>query len=98
MVIKERSVGKLYIDGREALDTLDKCEVVPCDIEKDEKIMNVMNAFKEFSVSFCGSIKYKRNDALSFMYNMKITNNYLKLHGGIMTREVAGRKGVRKIR
>jgi len=27
---------------------------------------------------------------------MKITNNYLKLHGGIMAREVAGRKGKRK--
>ena len=30
------------------------------------------------------------------MYGMKITNNYLKLHGGIMAREVAGRKGKRK--
>lgn len=33
---------------------------------------------------------------LSLMYGRKITNNYLKLHGGIMAREVAGRKGKRK--
>lgn len=94
MVIKERSVGKLYIDGREVLD---KYEVVESDIVKDEIIMNIP-IIREFSVSFCGRIKYKRNDVLSLMYNMKITNNYLKLHGGIMTREVAGRKRVRKIR
>ena len=50
---------------------------------------------EELTVTF-SDFRLKRNAMLSLMYGRKITNNYLKLHGGIMAREVAGRKGKRK--
>lgn len=37
-------------------------------------------------------IEVKRLDALSLMYDMKITNNWLKMHGGIMVRRGGKRK------
>ena len=94
MVVKERYIGALYIDGKKVAD---KCEEIVETVELDMDFRDrALNFPEKLTVTF-SDFRLKRNDMLSLMYGMKITNNYLKLHGGIMTREVAGRrKGKRK--
>lgn len=93
MVVKERHIGALYIDGKKVAD---KCEEIVETVELDMDFRDrALNFPEKLTVTF-SDFRLKRNDMLSLMYGMKITNNYLKLHGGIMTREVAGRKGKRK--
>lgn len=93
MVVKERHIGTLYIDGKKVAD---KCEEIVETVELDMDFRDrALNFPEKLTVTF-SDFRLKRNDMLSLMYGMKITNNYLKLHGGIMTREVAGRKGKRK--
>lgn len=93
MVVKERHIGALYIDGKKVAD---KCEEIVETVELDMDFRDrALNFPEKLTVTF-SDFRLKRNDMLSLMYGMKITNNYLKLHGGIMEREVAGRKGKRK--
>lgn len=93
MVVKERHIGALYIDGKKVAD---KCEEIVETVELDMDFRDrALNFPEKLTVTF-SDFRLKRNDMLSLMYGMKITNNYLRLHGGIMTREVAGRKGKRK--
>lgn len=96
MAVKERHIGALYIDGKKVAD---KCEEIVETVELDM----VDRDFRDRALNFpekltvtISDFRFKRNDMLSLMYGKKITNNYLKLHGGIMAREVAGRKGKRK--
>lgn len=93
MVVKERHIGALYIDGKKVAD---KCEEIVETVELDMDFRDRALNFPEKLTATFSDFRLKRNDMLSLMYGMKITNNYLKLHGGIMTREVAGRKGKRK--
>lgn len=93
MAVKERHIRALYIDGKKVAD---KCEEIVETVELDMDFRDrALNFPEKLTVTF-SDFRLKRNDMLSLMYGMKITNNYLKLHGGIMTREVAGRKGKRK--
>lgn len=93
MVVKERHIGALYIDGKKVAD---KCEEIVETVELDMDFRDrALNFPEKLTVTF-SDFRLKRNDMLSLMYGMKITNNYLKLHGGIMAREVAGRKCKRK--
>lgn len=93
MAVKKRHIGELYIDGKKVAD---KCEgiieAVVCDTDFRDRAFFFP---EKMGVTF-SAFRLKRNAMLSLMYGKKITNNYLKLHGGIMTREVAGRKGKRK--
>lgn len=93
MAVKERHIGALYIDGKKVAD---KCEEIVETVELDKDFRDrALNFPEKLTVTF-SDFRLKRNGMLSLMYGMKITNNYLKLHGGIMVREVAGRKGKRK--
>lgn len=93
MAVKEGYIGALYIDGKKVAD---KCEEIVETVEFDMDFRDRALSFPEKLTVTFSDFRLKRNDMLSLMYGMKITNNYLKLHGGIMTREVAGRKGKRK--
>lgn len=93
MAVKEGYIGALYIDGKKVAD---KCEEIVETVELDMDFRDRALSFPEKLTVTFSDFRLKRNDMLSLMYGMKITNNYLKLHGGIMTREVAGRKGKRK--
>lgn len=93
MAVKERYIGSLYIDGKKVAD---KCEEIVETVELDMDFRDRALSFPEKLTVTFSDFRLKRNDMLSLMYGMKITNNYLKLHGGIMVREVAGRKGKRK--
>ena len=93
MAVKERYIGALYIDGKKVAD---KCEEIVETVELDMDFRDRALNFPEKLTVTLSDFRLKRNAMLSLMYGKKITNNYLKLHGGIMTREVAGRKGKRK--
>lgn len=93
MAVKERHIGALYIDGKKVAD---KCEEIVETVELDMDFRDRALNFPEKLTVTISDFRLKRNGMLNLMYGMKITNNYLKLHGGIMTREVAGRKGKRK--
>ena len=93
MAVKERHIGALYIDGKKVAD---KCEEIVETVELDMDFRDrALNFPEKLTVTF-SDFRLKRNGMLSLMYGMKIINNYLKLHGGIMAREVAERKGKRK--
>lgn len=93
MAVKERYIGALYIDGKKVVD---KCEEIVETVELDMDFRDrALNFPEKLTVTF-SDFRLKRNDMPSLMYGMKITNNYLKLHGGIMERDIAGRKGKRK--
>lgn len=93
MAVKKRHIGALYIDGKKVAD---KCEEIVETVEFDMDFRDRALNFPEKLTVTLSDFRLKRNAMLSLMYGKKITNNYLKLHGGIMTREVAGRKGKRK--
>ena len=81
MVVKKRHIGALYIDGKKVAD---KCEEIVETVELDMDFRDrALNFPEKLTVTF-SDFRLKRNDMLSLMYGMKITNNYLKLHGGIM--------------
>lgn len=95
MAVKKRAVGELYFNGEKIAD---QCESITESVEyTEEQAKKMFNIPMSFTLEI-RDIRIKRNSMLSLMYGMKITNNYLKLHGGIMEREVAGRKGKRKLR
>lgn len=94
MVVKERVVkGSLYFGGKKIAD---KCEGIletECSVNDPRKI--AINFPKKLRVTI-GEFCISRNDRLSLIHGTKITNNWLKLHGGIMERQVAGRKRIKK--
>lgn len=56
-------------------------------VEADEEITEPVAYYIDNEGSFLAEIKLDRNTRLSLIYGRKITNNWLKMHGGIMTRK-----------
>ncbi len=78
--------GTLYfgdVNDPECKLPVAKCKVV----EADEEITEPVVYYKDNGDSFLAEIKLDRNTRLSLLYGRKITNNWLKIHGGIMTRK-----------
>lgn len=76
----------LYLND-ETVMKLNKCEICEDSICTDE-IPKIM----KFSESVEGTIELKnvrinRNALLSALFGRKVTNNWLKKHGGVMTRK-----------
>lgn len=83
MAVKERHLGgALYFDGRKIADQ--------CVIEEERA--EISNGVK---VTFCDVI-VNRNVVLSLLYGRPVTNNWLKMHGGIMWRKIGGKRRRRK--
>lgn len=79
--------GTLYLNNEPIME-LDKCDLV-CDepiyadeIPKRIKFSEMMEGELELT-----NVKVNRNALLSLLFGRKITNNWLKKHGGIMTRK-----------
>ena len=83
--------GTLYFGSehvgeiRELSVTTDICE---------EPITPVVTIPKEHT--FEGTCYINRNCLLRFLYGLRLSNNYLKLHGGVMYRNKAYKKVKRK--
>lgn len=81
--------GTLYLNN-EPIMKLDKCDLVceePIYADELPKVMKFSES-KEVTIE---NVKINRNTLLSLLYGRKITNNWLKIHGGVMTRK-KGRK------
>ena len=80
--------GTLYLNN-EPIMTLDKCEIVEQELQdfsvEEPKEINV-NFEKEITFTVKNS-QFNRNTLLSLVHGRKVTNNWLKMHGGVMTRK-----------
>lgn len=78
--------GTLYFGDVSNIDY--KLPVAECKVvEADEEITDPVAYYTDIEGSFLAEIKLDRNTRLSLIYGRKITNNWLKMHGGIMTRK-----------
>lgn len=79
----------LYLNN-ESIMKLDKCDLVceePIYADELPKVMKFSES-KEVTIE---NVKINRNTLLSLLYGRKVTNNWLKMHGGVMSRK-KGRK------
>lgn len=89
--------GALYTkDGRKLAD-IDSGVVewgVPITAENQAKLVAMVA--RNATGTFESKLHIDRLDALSLLYGMRITNNWLKMHGGIMSRN-GGKKKKRRL-
>ena len=78
--------GTLYLNN-EPIMKLDKCEFCEDQIYTD--YIDETSRKVRFSEPTSGTIEMKidRNFLLTLLYGRKVTNNWLKMHGGVMTRK-----------
>ena len=89
----ELTLGRGILYFGDANDPEYKMPVTKCKvIEADEEITEPVAYYTENEGPFLAEIKLDRNARLSLLYGRKITNNWLKMHGGIMTRKSSRRK------
>ena len=89
--------GALYTkDGRKLADidggVTEWC--VPITAENQAKLVAMVA--RNATGTFESKLHIDRLDALSLLYGMRITNNWLKMHGGIMSRN-GGKKKKRRL-
>ena len=83
--VTELLSGTLYLNNEPIME-LDKCDLV-CEepIDADEIPEIIKFSEQEVSLEMKNPI-INRNALLSLLFGRKITNNWLKMHGGVMTR------------
>ena len=88
--------GALYTqDGKKIADVKDPSIMLVDEPYKQRTMEVVENIGKTHSIT-CQLAPYDMLMVYSLMYGMKITNNFLKMHGVIMVRNAARRKCRRK--
>lgn len=88
--------GALYTqDGKKIADVKDSSITLADEPYKQRTMKVAENIGKTHSIT-CQLVSYDMRTVYSLMYGMKITNNFLKMHGGIMVRNAARRKCRRK--
>lgn len=88
--------GALYTqDGKKIADVKDSSIMLVDEPYKQRTMEVAENIGKTHSIT-CQLVPYDMRMVYSLMYGMKITNNFLKMHGGIMVRNAARRKCRRK--
>ena len=88
--------GALYTqDGKKIADVKDSSIMLVDELYKQRTMEVAENIGKTHSIT-CQLAPYDMGMVYSLMYGMKITNNFLKMHGGIMVRNAARRKYRRK--
>ena len=85
------------LDTDEEVMRIDSADVIVIDESVEENQYSKVNLperlFLNNPITFtCNTCYINRNLILSALYGEKITNNWLKMHGGVMTRKGKGRK------
>ena len=75
-------MGSLYVNGV----LIGECVTAVYEDTKIDDQIRELKPTREITTAF----QSDRNKVLSFIYGKPITNNYLKMHGGIMSRKVTG--------
>lgn len=80
-------MGILYFGDNEPFEVADDIiEIKQFLEERDSKIRNLPH--EKYSVEFAiNTNSINRNVLLSLWYGREVSNNWLKMHGGIMTRK-----------
>lgn len=80
-------IGALYVDGRKIgdIEELD-FPIKPEQLSKTEKIGQIVKIPKEITMEFQTRVTPRL--LLTLATGMSISNNWLKMHGGIMERKV----------
>lgn len=81
--------GTLYLND-EPIMRVDKCDLV-CEETEQEIAKKILNGKPPEITITLKNVKTNRNTFLSLFHGRKVTNNWLKIHGGVMTRK-RGRK------
>ena len=84
--------GTLYLND-EPVMKLDACDLVYEEKPSQEvanKFINFLEP-KEVEITL-ENVKVNRNTLLSLLHGRKVTNNWLKIHNGVMTRKKGRRK------
>ena len=90
--------GALYTqNGRKLADVEEVSAMTVDELYKQRTATAVADIGRTHSIT-CQFAPYDMRMVYSLMYGMKITNNFLKMHGGIMVRNAARRKCRRKCR
>lgn len=79
--------GELYIGGMRfgSFEEMDVVEEDSCDGDNDRVMGRLSDgATFEGSIDIC---KANRNALLSLFHGREVTNNWLKMHGGVMSRK-----------
>ena len=80
--------GTLYLND-EPIMNIDKCEIVEQELEEftvtEPKILNI-DWTKECTITV-ENAQFNRSILLSLLLGRKVTNNWLKMHGGVMSRK-----------
>lgn len=77
-------MAELYINGKK-IGMVSNISSISIDSDSGLNDIPNINISKEQTASFeviCG-----RNDMLSLVYGKKVSNNWLKMHGGVMSRK-----------
>lgn len=81
--------GTLYLNGMKLCDVTNVAELA---ILVEEVESEPVERFIGDEFSFTCEFTPSRNGWLSFLYGRKVTNNWLKCHGGVMSRKGRGRR------
>lgn len=84
--------GSLYFNGVKLGEGIVEMPIESSDISKPTN--NPRGLKRITDCEFTGYVDFSRLTWLSLFYNRKVTNNWLKMHGGIMCRK--GYKNKRK--
>lgn len=76
--------GALYIDGKKIVE-ISSAEISEAPVISDPVEERTISLNEEFSLT-C-EVNIDRLTMLSVLYGFNVSNNWLKMHGGIMTRK-----------
>lgn len=105
--IKQGMLYKVQPDGEqefiaEIKESKITCEEEPENLPGIDTMLNQIGAGINITFTLKGDFKVTYRQRLSFLYGFKVTNNFLKMHGGIMERNGGKRKrpaeGKRRLR
>lgn len=89
--------GALYIkDGRKLADIDSGIVEWGVQVTAEVPTKSVATVTRNTTGTIEGKLQIGHLDVLSLMYGMRITNNWLKMHGGIMARN-GGKKKKRRL-
>lgn len=89
--------GALYTkDGRKLADIDSGVAEWGVQVTAEVPTKSVATVTRNTTEAFEGKLLIGHLDVLSLMYGMRITNNWLKMHGGIMVRN-GGKKKKRRL-
>lgn len=78
-------MGLIFGDGEKAVE-VESVQVIEEATDDDNKA-STLTLYNNDTATLEITTKIDRNTYLSLLHGRKITNNYLKMHGGIMTRK-----------